>query len=44
MIDVLETKKRVSGAEHPSILIAIANLAKTYWNQGRYTEAEAVQI
>lgn len=28
------------GAEHPSTLTSIANLASTFWNQGRWKEAE----
>ena len=27
-------------AEHPSTLASIANLASTFWNQGRWVEAE----
>jgi len=31
-MQVMETSLRVLGAEHPSILISIANLASTYRN------------
>ena len=29
---------------HPDTLISIANLASTYWNQGRWKEAEELQV
>jgi hypothetical protein len=31
-MQVMEISKTVLGAEHPSILISMANLALTYWN------------
>jgi hypothetical protein len=40
----METSKRVLGAEHPSTLTATENLASTCWNQGRWNEAEALQV
>ena len=40
----METRKRVLGAEHPSTLTSMTNLASTYWNQGRWTEAEELQV
>jgi hypothetical protein len=40
----METKKRVLGEEHPSTLTSMANLASTYWNQGRWTEAEVLFV
>jgi hypothetical protein len=35
----METFKRVLGAEHPSTLTSMANLASTYRDQGRGIEA-----
>ena len=43
-IQVMETRKRVLGAEHPDTLTSIANLASTYRNQRRWKEAEALDI
>ena len=40
----METRKRVLGVDHPSTLTSIANLASTYWNQGRWTEAEQLEV
>jgi hypothetical protein len=31
------------GVEHPSPLTSMANLASTFWNQGRWKEAEELQ-
>ena len=36
--------KRVFGTQYPNILTSIANLASTYWNQGRRKEAEELQV
>jgi hypothetical protein len=33
-VQVMETIKRVLGAEHPSTLTSMGNLAATYWNEG----------
>ena len=41
---MVETRKRVLGGEHPSTLTSMANLASTYWNQGRWNEAEELQM
>jgi tetratricopeptide (TPR) repeat protein len=41
---VMETRKRVLGAEHPSTLTSIANLATTFWNQGRWKEAKELEV
>ena len=43
-VQVMETRKRVLGAEHPDTLISMANLASTQWNQGRWTEAEKLEV
>jgi tetratricopeptide (TPR) repeat protein len=41
---VMETRKRVLGVEHPDTLTIISNLASTYWNKGRWDEAEELEI
>jgi tetratricopeptide (TPR) repeat protein len=41
---VMETRKRVLGAEHPSTLASMANLASTYRDQGRWKEAEELAV
>ncbi|GFF73934.1 hypothetical protein IFM53868_01196 [Aspergillus udagawae] len=43
---VLETRKRVRGPDHPATLASMSKLAATYCNQGRWNEAEklAVQV
>ena len=43
-VQVMETRKRVLGAEHPDTLISIANLASTYRNQGRWKKAEELEV
>jgi hypothetical protein len=40
----METRKTVLGAEHPDTLTSMANLASTYWNQGRWDEAEQLGV
>ncbi len=40
----METRKRVLGEEHPDTVSSTANLASTYWNQGRWKEAEELQV
>ncbi|MCJ1471106.1 hypothetical protein MMC07_009754 [Pseudocyphellaria aurata] len=40
----LETRKRVLGPEHPDTLRSMANIASTYQNQGRWTEAEELDV
>ena len=32
------------GAEHPDTLRSMANLALTYWDQGRWEEAEELEV
>jgi len=41
---VMETRKRVLGQEHPDTLTSVANLASTYRNQGRWKEAEELDV
>ena len=36
--------KKLVGAEHPDTLISMANLGSTYRDQGRWNEAEQLQI
>ena len=43
-MQVMETRKRVLGEEHPSTLTSMANLALTYKNQGRWKEAEELEV
>jgi len=40
----LETTKRVLGQEHPDTLTTMNNLAFTYNSQGRWKEAEELQV
>jgi putative hemolysin len=42
-VRVIETSLRVLGEEHSDTLTSMANLASTYWNQGRWKEAEELQ-
>ena len=42
-MEVVEKQKKLLGAEHPSTLISMGNLASTFWNQGRWKEAEELQ-
>ena len=39
-----DQKKAVLGEEHPDTLTSMANLASTYWNQGRWKEAEELEV
>jgi tetratricopeptide (TPR) repeat protein len=43
-VQVMETRKRVLGEEHPDTLLSISNLASTYRNQGRWKEAEELGV
>ncbi len=36
--------KKVLGIEHPDTLTSMANLASTFWNQGRWKEAEELEV
>src|ERR1700722_98886 len=40
----METFKRMLGAEHPSTLTSMTNLASTYRNQGQSKEAEELEV
>ena len=39
----INTNTSFLGVEHPSPLTSMANLASTFWNQGRWKEAEELQ-
>ena len=43
-VAALETIKRVVEGEHPNTLSSMANLASTYWKQGRWIEAEELGV
>ena len=40
----MKTFNIVLGPEYPSTLTNMANLASTYWNQGRWEEAEELSM
>jgi len=41
---VIEINKRVLSEEHPSTLASIADLASMYRNQGKWKEAEELEV
>jgi tetratricopeptide (TPR) repeat protein len=43
-LQVMQTRKRVLGDEHPDTLGSKTNLALTYRNQGRWNEAEELSV
>jgi hypothetical protein len=43
-MQVMQTKKRVLGDEHPDTLNSMHDLAGTYASQGRWKEAEELQV
>ena len=43
-VQVMQTRKRVLGEEHPDTLISIGNLASTYRQQGHWKEAEELEV
>jgi Tetratricopeptide repeat len=43
-MQVIKTFKRVLGEEHLDTLTSIANLASTFWNQGRWKEAKELFV
>jgi tetratricopeptide (TPR) repeat protein len=43
-VQVMQTRKRVLGDEHPKTLIIMGNLAATYSDQGRWQEAEELEV
>jgi hypothetical protein len=40
----MDMTKKLLSAEHPNTLTSMANLASTYRNQGRWNEAEQLQV
>jgi hypothetical protein len=40
----LDIRERVLGVEHSHTLTSMANLASTYRNQGRWKEAEVLEV
>ena len=40
----LEARKRILGVEHPDTILAMGNIASTYRDIGKYTEAEELEI
>ena len=40
----MEMRKKLLGAEHPSTLTSMGNLASTYLNKGRWNEAEQLDV
>ena len=44
IVQVMDMRKKVLGADHPETLTSMGNLALTYGNQGRWNEAEQLQI
>lgn len=40
----METRKTKLGADHPDTLTSIANLALIYSNQGRWGDAEKLEV
>ena len=43
-VQVMETRKRVHGQEHPHTLTSMASLASTFWSQERWKEAEELEV
>ncbi len=43
-VEVMEASKEKLGSQHPDTLASMASLASTYWNQGRWDEAEKLQV
>jgi Tetratricopeptide repeat len=40
----METRKTKLGVDHPDTLTSMANLASTFWNQGRWEKAEKLEL
>jgi len=43
-VQMMQTRKTVLGPDHPNTLTSMNNLASTYLSQGRWTEAEKLNI
>ena len=44
LLEVMDMRKKMLGAEHPDTLKSMGNLASTYSNQGRWNKAEQLQV
>jgi hypothetical protein len=44
IMQVMETRKRVLGVEHPDTLSSMADLQSMYRNQGRWKDAEELEV
>ena len=42
--ELMKLNLEKNGPKHPSTLTSVANLASAYWNQGRWDEAEKLQM
>ncbi|KAH7168414.1 kinesin light chain 3 [Fusarium sp. MPI-SDFR-AT-0072] len=40
----VQARRRILGLDHPSTLTSMGNLASTFWNQGRWEEAEKLDV
>jgi hypothetical protein len=40
----VQVSMRMVGPEHPDTLTSMASLALTFWNQGRWKEAEELDV
>ena len=40
----MDMTKKLLGAEHPDTITSMANLASTYRSQGRWNEAEKLEV
>ena len=40
----MDVRKKLLGAEHPDTITSVANLASTYRKQGRWNEAEKLEV
>jgi Tetratricopeptide repeat len=43
-LQVIDTRKKLLGAEHPKTLTSMSNLASTYGKQGRWNEVEQLEV
>ena len=43
-IEVLETRSRILGVEHPDTIRARASLASTNWHLGKYMDTKKMEI
>ena len=41
---MMEKRRDLLGEEHPDTLTSMGNLASTYRNQGKWKEAEALEV